>query len=393
MAKDYMTNLLERLGNNAEAAGVTQDPYANVTPEQAYQVASFVPGPAEAIGAKETYDAAKQGNFLEAGITGAATLAGLFGGIGPTKRLAKEGTEQFLRAATKETPEAFKKLKLTESDVNKWQKANKVKQQQQQIPELAEAAKQLQQGRISSKQYRELAENYLPLKPITSMPKMPSKEEIAMALNEDKVKKGIVGVNKSFKNGERISSRLDIPAYEGYDTWVVSLHDGTKTGGKALGYGQTAVLKNVDFKSSSKGALNIASQKTNKSTIARIYGDWQNKDSKEVYKLATKLLEESKKPNSEWVQVGMNPYRASYFYDKATGLPVTGADEVIQVGPLVLAKNVKKASPDDAMFSITKDSSAPTFATGGLVLGGTAEQDDEMYSNPLLRDPFDYVTP
>lgn len=394
MATDYMTNLLERLGKNAEAAGVTQDPYANVTPEQAYQVASFAPGTGEAIGAKETYDAAKQGNFLEAGIIGGATLAGLFGGIGPTKRLAKEGTEQFLRTVTKETPEAFKKLKLTESNVNEWQKVNKVKQQQKQIPELAEAAKQLQQGKISSKQYRELAENYLPLKPITSMPKMPSTEEIAMALNEDKVRKGIVGVNKSFKNGERISSRLDIPAYETYDTWVVSLHDGTKTGGKALGYGQTAVLKNVDFKSSSKGALNIASEKTNKSTIARIYGDWQNKDPKEVYKSATKLLEESKKPNSEWVQVGMNPYRASYFYDKATGLPVTGADEVIQVGPLVLAKNVKKASPDDAMFSIKPtDSSAPTFAVGGLALGETAEQDDEMYQNPLLRDPFDYVTP
>ncbi len=124
-----------------------------------------------------------------------------------------------------------------------------------------------------------------------------------------------------------------------------------------------------------------------------IYGDWQNKDPEEVYKRATQILEESKKPESEWSQVGMNPYRSSYFYDKADSMPVVSADEVIQVGPLVLAKNVKKASPDDPMFSIKAgDATAPTFAAGGLAIG-SQQEDDEMFSNPLLRDPFNTYLP
>jgi hypothetical protein len=44
-----------------------------------------------------------------------------------------------------------------------------------------------------------------------------------------------------------------------------------------------------------------------------------------------------------WTQVGMNPYRHSFFYDKSTGEALIGAEEVIQVGALVLAKNVQRA--------------------------------------------------
>ena len=372
------------------------NPYANVTPEQAGVATDFTPVVGDIKGAYDTYNYAREGDYLNAGISGAATLAGipfgLFGMSGPVR----QGVKQGLKAVSKQYDNAskvFKKLNLDDTAITEWKAANQVQQRQKQIPELAEAARQVQQGNLSSAQYREMVDNYLPIKPLTEMPKMPTKKEIALSLTQDKVDKGIVGLNKSFKDGERISSRLDIPAYDNYDTWVVSLHDGTSTGGQALGYAQTAVLKNVDFKSSPKGAINIASEKTNKSTIARIYGDWKNENPEEVYKRAAQILEESKKPDSEWVQVGMNPYRASYFYDKATGLPVTGADEVIQVGPLVLAKNVKKASPDDPMFSIKSgDATAPTFAVGGLAIG-SQEKDDEMFSNPLLQDPFDYVGP
>jgi len=373
------------------------NPYANVTPQQAGVAADFTPVVGDIKGAYDTYNYAREGDYLNAGISGAATLAGipfgLFGMSGPVR----QGVKQGLKAVSKQYDNAskvFKKLNLDDTAITEWKAANQVQQRQKQIPELAEAARQVQQGNLSSAQYREMVDNYLPIKPLTEMPKMPTKKEIALSLTQDKVDKGIVGLNKSFKDGERISSRLDIPAYDNYDTWVVSLHDGTSTGGQALGYAQTAVLKNVDFKSSPKGAINIASEKTNKSTIARIYGDWQNKDPEEVYKRATQILEESKKPGSEWSQVGMNPYRSSYFYDKADSMPVVSADEVIQVGPLVLAKNVKKASPDDPMFSIKPgDATAPTFAAGGLAIGSQQEDDDEMFSNPLLRDPFNTYLP
>ena len=374
----------------------TQRRNADGLPLGAELVVDSLPVVGDVKGGIETADYFNKGDYVNAGISGAATALALPFGLFGVGGMVRQGVKQGLKAVSKQYNNAskvFKKLNLDDTAITEWKAANQVQQRQKQIPELAEAARQVQQGTLSSAQYREMVDNYLPIKPLTEMPKMPTKKEIALSLTQDKVDKGIVGLNKSFKDGERISSRLDIPAYDNYDTWVVSLHDGTSTGGQALGYAQTAVLKNVDFKSSPKGAINIASEKTNKSTIARIYGDWKNENPEEVYKRAAQILEESKKPDSEWVQVGMNPYRASYFYDKATGLPVTGADEVIQVGPLVLAKNVKKASPDDPMFSIKSgDATAPTFAVGGLAIG-SQEEDDEMFSNPLLQDPFDYVGP
>ena len=76
--------------------------------------------------------------------------------------------------------------------------------------------------------------------------------------------------------------------------------------------------------------------------------------------------------DSGWTQVGMNPYRGSYFYDKATGTPVTRADEVIQVGPLVLAKNVTKPKMSELkkMFkpaARTAEGKLRVFSEGGVV--------------------------
>jgi hypothetical protein len=42
--------------------------------------------------------------------------------------------------------------------------------------------------------------------------------------------------------------------------------------------------------------------------------------------------------NPDWVEVGMNPNRYGYFYIKETGQKILSSSQVIQVGPLVLAK-------------------------------------------------------
>ena len=41
----------------------------------------------------------------------------------------------------------------------------------------------------------------------------------------------------------------------------------------------------------------------------------------------------------EWTQVGYNPFRVGYFYDRSDLMPVISASEVIQVGPFVIAKS------------------------------------------------------
>jgi hypothetical protein len=226
-----------------------------------------------------------------------------------------------------------------------WRKQNKVNQKQRRNPIVEQAVKDYYNGLINQDQYIEIVKKNQPIKTFKSVPDLPSVREIVNSLDENKVATGIIGVTKNIKDGDRVASRLDIPAYEDFDTWVVSIHDGVKEG-KSIAYGQTAVLKNVDFKTFPGPAIKIAMGTQSKSTIARIFGNWVNEDPDAVHERAKALMNDPK-----WTQVGMNPFRHSYFYDKTDGMPVATADEVIQVGALVLAKNAKKVLPSDPMFT------------------------------------------
>jgi hypothetical protein len=271
----------------------------------------------------------------------------------------------------KENEDAFDVLGITPDSKEKWRKENKSSQRQGLLPEIEEAAQKLSENKISSDEFRALSQKAQPIIPMEKVPEVPSFEDITNSLTEAQVKKGIVGVNMKLPANERVSSRLDIPAYNDYNTWVVSLHDGSKKSGAAIGYAKTAVLKNVEFVSDPKVALDIARRKPlasggrmGKATIARIFGDWVPHDPDAAKAYAEKVFKEE-----GWSQVGMNPYRASYFYDKADGMPVVSADEIVQIGPLVMAKNVKKTTPKDPVFKVNpKEESSPTFAAGGAVM-------------------------
>ena len=279
------------------------------------------------------------------------------------------GTEPELIA--KEGKNAFEALNITPEKTEQWKKVNRVKQRSSLLPEIEEAAEKLYNKQITSDEFQTLSKEKQPIKSFEKVPEMPSFEDIANALSEKQVNAaGIVGVNLKLKEGTKVASRLDIPAYNNFDTWIVSLHDGTKKAGKVIGYAKTAVLKNVVFDTDSKVALDIARRKQlstgermGKATIARIYGDWIPHDPLKAKQYAEKVMK-----SDEWTQVGMNPYRASYFYDKATGLPVVSAEEVIQVGPLVLAKRAKTTTPKDPRFLVNPaDPNSPTFNKGGMM--------------------------
>jgi len=227
--------------------------------------------------------------------------------------------------------------------------------QRQENPELAkQAAEDLYQRKITSKQAREIIKNELPITSTYTKEDVdeliPSVTEVVGALGKKAFKDGsrVLKV-KGFdlKDGERVASRLDIPSYNRFNTWVVSIHEKGRKG-RSKGYGQAIRLKNIEFTSDSKDALNIARGKRfspkeqkdigmGKATIARIQGDYVKSEPEDLVALAKELIDDP-----EWTQVGMNPYRGSFFYNKETGTPVFEADEVIQVGPLVLAKNIKK---------------------------------------------------
>ena len=275
-----------------------------------------------------------------------------------------------------------------------WQEQNKLPETQRQAnPEDAKlAANELFEGEVTSQEARKRIRDAIPdPQEYTAeqvMEMMPTVTEVTGSLGKKAGKYGILGV-KGFdlEAGQEVASRLDIPAYNNYDTWVVSIHEGKKDAGSVVGFGQAIRLKNIRFGSRAKDALDIARGKRTtaagedkpmgKSTIARIFGDYQPEDPYDLQRQAADIIASG---SDEWTQVGMNPYRGSAFYDKATGTPVFSADEVIQVGPLVLAKNVKKPTVSQLkeLGVKTRDGKPRMFNEGGAVMD---EQMDAVFKS------------
>jgi hypothetical protein len=309
-------------------------------------------------------------------MAGGKSVAGALEAVANAYKKASAVPNQYPKAA-----ETLAGLNLTNNDVEAWRAANQFGGRQVQHPMLKTAANDLLDGKINSSQYRDLTKQYLPIKPLTSIPEMPSHQDIASSLSVNKLNKGIVGYNNHIPDGTRVASRLDIPAYDFYNKWIVSLHDGTTPKGKSVGYGQTASLKStpdnpIEFYSDPKIAADIAAGRTNKTPIARIHGDWENHDSQALHEYAQTLLD-----HPDWVQVGMNPYRHSYFYDKADMMPLTHAEEVIQIGPLVLAKKPVKTTPDDPRFRIDpNDPDSITYKKGGSITPSQMRQELQHFA-------------
>jgi len=213
------------------------------------------------------------------------------------------------------------------------------------IPELQDAANKLKAGEITREEYSALVDQYKPVTPYESVPEPATMEQMSTALDSKQVPR-LGKAAESLKDGDPVGLRLDIKAYSKHNTWVVSIHeqDPGFAAGKSIGYESTASVTNATFGMSEKAALTIAAG-NEKGTIATIKGNWKPMSPAEAKSMADAALN-----SPEWRQVGMDPTRHSYFYDRATMQPVTAADEVIQVGPLVLAKNVKYAPAEKFLF-------------------------------------------
>lgn len=347
-------------------------------------------------------------DYLYIGAMAGVEAIGALPGLGSAaKNMIRQG------AKFKKAPEAVEvesnipKVSRTDADVlqaegllddpealKAWQEQNKLPETQRQAnPEDAKlAANELFEGEVTSQEARKRIRDAIPdPQEYTAeqvMEMMPTVTEVTGSLGKKAGKYGILGV-KGFdlEAGQEVASRLDIPAYNNYDTWVVSIHEGKKDAGSVVGFGQAIRLKNIRFGSRAKDALDIARGKRTtaagedkpmgKSTIARIFGDYQPEDPYDLQRQAADIIASG---SDEWTQVGMNPYRGSAFYDKATGTPVFSADEVIQVGPLVLAKNVKKPTVSQLkeLGVKTRDGKPRMFNEGGAVMD---EQMDAVFKS------------
>jgi predicted RNA binding protein YcfA (HicA-like mRNA interferase family) len=219
------------------------------------------------------------------------------------------------------------------------------------VPKLTEAAQKMAAGGTPTReQFRSLVDEYKPVRPYDHVPEPASNADMKRALGKKADK---IGAGDAVAEGTRVGLRLDIPAYTRHGVWVPTIHVG-KGAAKVIGYGSVASVTNAEFRMSEKAALKIAAGKS-KDPFAMIRGDWLPRTPAE-----TKALAEEALNDPSWIQVGMDPERHGYFYDRKTHELVEGADEVIQVGPLVLAKNPKMGDTSSARFSIAPEGRVDT---------------------------------
>ena len=218
-------------------------------------------------------------------------------------------------------------------------------------PIVEEAAKKLKEGKITNEEYRATVSENSPIGPITRFFAPATENQIKSAISEDKLEK----VNLPIEDGIEVALRLDIPAYKNNNTWVVSVHEGTTDSGPPISYTNVGKITNVKFGFKPKGALAIAAG-IQKTTIGRMFGKWENipGDTLEQKGENAKNILGDIVNNPSWVQVGMNPFRHSYFYDRNSdiGRPILAAEEVVQIGGLVYAKNPQYGNWTDEAFAV-----------------------------------------
>ena len=203
---------------------------------------------------------------------------------------------------------------------------------QRKIPQMEAAAKKVSEGKMSHEAYDKVVNKHKPVKPYEFVPKPATDEDADRALMENK--KPHWRGHESWPAGRKVGLRLDIPAYENHGVWVNSIHDeeGKGEDKQNTSYGPVSSVKNATFDAGPSKAIKVATGEQNKSPFARIKGDLHHMSEDEAVAHMQKYLN-----HPDYAQVGMDPRRHGYFYDRKTLQPVTHAKHVVQIGPLVLA--------------------------------------------------------
>jgi hypothetical protein len=331
-------------------------------------VADFVPflgtalGTEEAIqGFKEAKESAQKGDYIGAGVDAAFGAAGLIPGAQGTAKYGRKAINALrnidlsripalMRAPTSipapQNMAAGGKAKALVKSVLRPDVpvVNRIemgfKDVAQRVPELTEAANLVKAGKMSAGEYAQVVNRFKPVTPYDFVPKPATRKEAMEALHENK--RPNYGGTKQIEGGEPADLRLDIPAYTGSGVWVNSIH----RKGSPTVYGSTSAVDRPEMILPQEKAFQVATGEKSKSPFAVIRGEWNPLTEAEVVKGAQKYLNDP-----DWIQVGMDPERHSYFYDRTTMQPVVGGDRAVQIGPLVLVKNPQYGKPDDFKFA------------------------------------------
>ena len=246
--------------------------------------------------------------------------------------------------------DTVKAVGLTDADIKAWRERNATSEEFRKSLKgrdetLQAMAKKVEAGDAEVSEYRQMADERRPIRRVDKVPEPSTPVEIVSALNAGQRAKGIVGVNKAIPEGDVITARLDINAYTNYDVWVPTLtHPELKTV-----YAPTVVMRDVNFIKPEDKAVTSARKVAagaEKSPFAVMQGKYVDMSADDAFKYAQETFD-----SDEWTQVGYDPVKRGFFYDRETGNAVVEADEVIQVGHLVLARNAQTVTPDKFAFS------------------------------------------
>ena len=212
-------------------------------------------------------------------------------------------------------------------------------------PELAAAAEQVQAGLMTAKEFDELVNRYKPIPVYFAALKPATSEQVYNSLDSAKREK----IDPNISTGYPVGLRLDIPAFNRHGVFVVSIHEKRtpSSPGKVIGYSSVASIKDVKFGvGNQKEALRIATGEA-KDAIQTMEGKYNPITPEQAYQIADDAI-----LSGDWVQVGFDPTRHAYFFDRRTTVPVVAADEVIQIGNMILAKGVTYGKKDDFLYNI-----------------------------------------
>lgn len=211
-------------------------------------------------------------------------------------------------------------------------------------PRLQEAAKQLAAGQITRAQYDEAVNLYKPVRPFAAPVQPAGMDQVTGAVNATAKPK--VSAPEAVQDGREVSIRLDIPALA-KGVGVVTVHEKSSgfKAGSPIAYTPAARLVNAVMGFVGGKAFKIA-QGEGKDTIGIIKGTYKADTVENIQKAAQEAF-----TDPAWRQVGGDPERHAYFYDRETMQPVVSADEVIQIGNMVLAKNPVYGKAEDFLYA------------------------------------------
>jgi hypothetical protein len=261
-----------------------------------------------------------------------------FAGGGAVKVAAKNLRELADHYLTPKATPAVNRIDMNYKDVTK------------RVPELTRAANMLETGEISASEYDKLVNSLKPVTPYSFVPAPATYEDAMRALTKNK--QPMFGRASEIPAGEQTDLRLDIPAYKDHGVWVNSIH---RKDAPTV-YDSVSSVKNATMIGAPEKALKVAKGGP-KAPFAVIRGEWNPISQEDAVKKAQENI-----ASGEWVQVGYDPERHGYFYDRKTMEPIAGAEEILQIGPLVIAKNPAYAAKAEQKFAGGGKVSSDPFA-------------------------------